>query len=275
MKFNLVILVILLDLPFIIFSVVQNWNFENASIDLLASSTYISVKEFEDTTNNMYVKLYKYIALESGSIVYRKYLTITDSGTTIYNGEVDFDAIGSIHHFDSDYIVCPKGKYHPTYFYNNQYSSANLDGFTANGDWELKCFYHSTGFFLVFYLMNGDSHFFYKQISKGTWTNKVLHQEIYDFKLNGGSSTGEYSLAYVVKNGNYVKLKGAKYTFNQDGVFQNDCGGENAIMSAGTYTRGCFENSYDHFYLLTYSDTSDFYTGYYDSSDSINYQSVK
>ena len=108
MKFNLIILVVFLNLPFLSFSVVQEWNFENASIDLLGSSTSISVKEFEDTTNNMYTKLYKYIALENGSIVYRKYLTITDSGNTIYDGEVNFDAIGSIHHFDNDYIVCPK-----------------------------------------------------------------------------------------------------------------------------------------------------------------------
>ena len=167
----------------------------------------------------MYTKLYKYIALENGAIVYRKYLTITDSGSTIYDGEVDFDAIGNIHHFDNDYIVCPKGKYHSTYFYDKQYSCANLAGFESNGDWELKCFYRSVGYFLVFYLMNGESHYFYKDLSRNTWTKEVLHQEIYDFKLNDGTTAGEYPfLAYVVKNDNNVKLIGAKYTFNSDKV---------------------------------------------------------
>ena len=28
-------------------------------------------------------------------------------------------------------------------------------------------------------------------------------------------------MAYLVKNGNWIKLKGAKYTFNQDGVSLN------------------------------------------------------
>ena len=47
-----------------------------------------------------------------------------------------------------------------------------------------------------------------------------------------------------------------------------------SIKTAATNTRGCFENDYDHFYFLTYSDTSDFACGYYDSSDTINYESV-
>ena len=103
----------------------------------------------------------------------------------------------------------------------------------------------------------------------------VLHQEIYGVKLKS-TYTGmyEYPWAYVVKNGDWVKLKRAKYTINSDGIFQNDCGGNVDIMSAGTYTRGCFENNYDHFYFFTYTDTSDFSTGYYDSSDGIDYLSV-
>ena len=45
-------------------------------------------------------------------------------------------------------------------------------------------------------------------------------------------------------------------------------------MNANSYTRGCFENDYDHFYFLTYTNTSDFTCGYYDSSVSIDYLNV-
>ena len=87
MKFNLIILVIFLNLPFLTFSVVQEWNFENASIDLLASSTSKEVTEFESTKNNMHAKLVKNIVMENSSFVYRKLLTITDSSSTIYNAK--------------------------------------------------------------------------------------------------------------------------------------------------------------------------------------------
>lgn len=80
---------------------------------------------------------------------------------------------------------------------------------------------------------------------------------------------------HFVKNGDWVKLKGAKYTIKSDGIYQNDCVGELAIMGANSYTRGCFENNYDHFYFFTYTDTSDFACGYYDLRDSIDYLHVE
>ena len=133
------------------------------------------------------------------------------------------------------------------------------NNFAENGDWELKCYHHYTGYFLVFYLMNGNSQFFRTKTS-GTfsWTRETFHNEIYDFKLNNGNSNGEYSLAYIVDTNGYLKLLGSKFTFNNDGVYRNDCGGENYLMNALTHTRGCFDNTYNHFYYLSYSDTSDF-----------------
>ena len=192
----------------------------------------------------------------------------------VYVGEVDFDKIESFYFFDNDYIVCPRGKYHPHYFYDGTYSTLNLSSFKSNGDWELKCYYHSTGYFLVFYLMNGKSQFFYKKSGGDSFTEKELHQEIYDFKLTDGSSNVEYSMAYLVKEGDWIKLKGTKYTFNNDGVFKNDCGGEVYIMPASNYTRGCFEQDYDIFYFLTYTNNSDFSCGYFASGDGIDKLSV-
>ena len=169
MKHNLIFIFLLLNSIFFSYCVVQNWNFDNSAKDLLSASdtASLSIKVIEETTDNLYVKLYKYLAKENGEVVYKKYLSISYSGTKIYDGlEVDYDKIGSYHRFDNDNIICPKGKYHPRYYYLSDgtpgHSSLSLGSFTENGDWELKCFVRN-GYFLVFYLMNGQSHLFYKK----------------------------------------------------------------------------------------------------------------
>ena len=109
--------------------------------------------------------MYKYLGKENGAIVYKKYLDVYYYDQLVYKGEVDFDKIESFHRFDSDNIICPDGKYNPTYFYkgnseNGEYSSlktSDLPEFNDNEDWELKCATHEQGYFIVFYLMNGKS----------------------------------------------------------------------------------------------------------------------
>ncbi len=78
----------------------------------------------------------------------------------------------------------------------------------------------------------------------------------------------------MVKLDNFTKLIGGKFTFNDDGVHQNDCGGEIIILPSSNHSRGCFENNFEHFYFFTYTNISDFSCGYYDSTDSIDYLSV-
>ena len=127
--------------------------------------------------------------------------------------------------------------------------------------------------------MNEKSQFYRTKTSgEFSWTSETFHYEIYDFKLKNGNDNGEYALAYIVDEGNdggYLKLIGAKFTFNNDGVYRNDCGGKNYIMNILTHTRGVFDKSLDHFYYLSYSDTSDFTCGYYEASNSIDYLNVE
>ena len=251
MKQNLIFIFLLLNSISISICVVQNWNFANSTKDLLSTSdtASLSIKVIEETTDSLYVKLYKYLAKENGTVVYRKYLTISYGDTQIYDGlEVDYDKIGSYHHFDNDNIICPKGKYHPRYYYLSNgtpgHSSLSLSSFTENGDWELKCFVRN-GYFMVFYLMNGQSHLFYKQSGSENWSQMVTYQEIYGVKLKTtGNDKNEYQLAYVINDGGTIKLKGSIFQIKSDGIFRNDCGGTINIMSAKTNTRGCFENNY-------------------------------
>ena len=253
---------------FFAFSIVQQWNFENSAVNLLETKdkNCVDVMNEYNTENKIYVKLSKCLGIESGSVYYRKYLTVTYEGATVYNDhQVDFDKIGSYHRFESDNIICPKGKYHPHYDYSDTYSTLSLtsnQGFTDNGDWELKCINHEQGYFFVFYLMNKKSHLFYKKSGSKTWNNMVTFDEIYDVKIGSLISNYGYNWAYIVNDSSWLKLVGAKYEIKSDGVFRNDCGGQFTFRQARTTTRGCFDKEYDHYYYLTYTDTSDFACGF-------------
>ena len=152
MAINLIFFAIIFNSLLPVFAVVQEWEFEKSSINLFASSNIFSVVEYEKQGAGIYVKLTKEFTKEtSGSITYKKNLIVARGfEDNVYVGEVDFDKIESIYFFDNDYIVCPRGKYHPHYFYDGTYSTLNLPSFKSNGDWELKCYYHSTGFFWFF-----------------------------------------------------------------------------------------------------------------------------
>ena len=276
MEYRLIFLSIFLNLFFPEFSFVQQWNFDNSAIDLLSKSSFISIKVLEDTKYNIYVRLYKNLSIEDNEVVYKKYLTVYYDNSLIYGGEVDFDKIESFHRFRHDIIICPKGKYHPIYFYSNTYSTLNLGLLRGNRDWELKCEIHEQGYFFIFYLMNGQSHFFYINPQESVWNQMITHQEIYGLKCGIKISDNyEYSWAYLVKSENKIKLIGSKYTIKSDIISRNDNGGIVDIMIAGKYTRGCFENNNDHFYFLTYTNTSDFSCGYFDTTNFIDYQNVR
>ena len=104
------------------------------------------------------------------------------NNTKIFDDEVNFDGIESYHRFDDKNIICPKGKFHPIYYYEGGNSSLIPTYFTDNGDWELKCLTHEQGYFMVFYLMNGESNLFYKKSGESNWSFMKLNQEIYGVK---------------------------------------------------------------------------------------------
>ena len=104
MKINLICFVIFFYSLLLSLSVVQQWNFENSSKDLLTSGEQ-SIKVLEETKDGLYAKLYKYIAKENGVVVYKKYLTVYYNGNFVYDGEVDFDNIQNYCRFENDNTV--------------------------------------------------------------------------------------------------------------------------------------------------------------------------
>ena len=262
------------------FSIIPEWNFDQSSIDLLGSNTQREIP-MEFTKDNLNIILTKKFSKINDEIVYTKHLLMKESNTIVYDGEVDFDDIESIYCINccdncgnTDRIICPKGKHHPTYFYNNQKSSLKLDMIVENGNWELKC-KKLSNYFLVFYLMNGQYNFFYKNLNTGNWGKFQSIHEFYDFKLKTDSNDdGSYSMIYILNEGGWFKIKGNKLTPNGDEIKGNDIGAVtfNKDLSY-TKARACFDGTYDHFYYIIYSSTSNFVSGYYtDSYDYLNIQ---
>ena len=164
MKANLFYYILFLHLILLVYPLVQKWNLENSSIDLLASSDSITVKEFEQTKDNINVQLNKIISKKEGSITYKKRLIVYQGGSLIFDGDVDFDKIDSFYYINDQIRICPKGKFHPITFFNNSIVTINIPDFVEGGDWELKCYHHTQNYqyFLVFYLMNNNPRFFIK-----------------------------------------------------------------------------------------------------------------
>ena len=276
MKKKLIISIIFLAELFYVCSVVQKWNFENSSRELFASQETDTFTVYEKTKDNLYVQLTRKISRQNGVISITKNLIVKYNNQEVYNGEVDFDNIENFYRVavDNDNVICPKGKYHPTYFYDHKYSINNLSStfhFESNEDWDLSCYYDSSSkFFYVFYFTNGNPNFFYKEPTDKEWKQLNSESELYGFKF---SSDGQ-SMVYLAKEGDWIKLKGNIMTYESKEVKRN-ARGAITLREAKTYTRGCFENDYDHLYYLTYSDASNFACGYYDEVNTLEYLNVE
>ena len=220
MKKKLIISFIFLAELFKVISVVQKWNFENSSRDLFASQEKDEKTIFDKTKDNLSVKLTRTISRQSGVILITRNLLVKYNNEEVYNGEVEFDNIENFYRVavDNDNVICPKGKYHPTYFYNHQNSINNLSStfpFESNEDWDLSCYYESSSkFFYVFYFTNGKPNLFYKEPTNHKWKKLETEKELYGFKFN---SDGK-SMAYLAKDGDWIKLKGNELTYNSEEI---------------------------------------------------------
>lgn len=92
---------------------------------------------------------------KSDPINYENKLTIYGTTST-----VNYENIESFYILSSGDIICPRGKFHA--YNNNDYTKTQFISadFEDNGNWDLKCYYHNSGYFLVFYLMNGQKNYF-------------------------------------------------------------------------------------------------------------------
>ena len=126
----------------IVFSSIPNWQLDNLSIELFSSSS--SSEEYEYILYSGYgCDLKKTITKNADKIISTNYLIC---GST--KKQVDFEDIESCYYNElaSGFLVCPKGSFHPYDYNNGKY----IKSFAEEGNWELSCYKHNTGYFLMF-----------------------------------------------------------------------------------------------------------------------------
>ena len=242
------------------FSVVPIWDFYKSTIDLLSSDL-----SHEYSRDGFNCQILKKIEKNNGEIIYKKYLIFDGNN----KGEVDFEdaTYFSSTVFGANNVICPRGKFHPYEYSTN--NNINTLSFNEEGDWDLKCFGHSNGWFFIFYLNNKKENLY---AFKNSYT-KIKHDtyfgyELYDFILKDGTtSTNDYrfplAIIYWDYNG-YLTLRGAGLIMNSNENFINKDdtqGTTKNLIQAKNYSEAYFTSDYN-FHYFTYNDVSDFLGGY-------------
>ena len=255
-----------------IYCVIPEWNLEKAGEELLSSSS----DEYTYTTIDrlmfgVYLKMTRKIKRENNIANYTNELYMSYNFDHILQKEVPFDFVDSFYLINNNYIVCPKGPYHPYNFDTGEYISVN--GFEKSGlkDWDLKCFKHDNNgltFFLVFYLMNGNIHLFYTKYGEYNWGKMELADELYDYKLEDAYyynyKEREYVFMPLMKNGNDFALIGKVIYLKTDSKNQyTPQESQNLVIyKIKKYTQAYYSNFTNSFYFITYDDIYNFVSGY-------------
>ena len=257
-----------------IICVIPEWNLEKAGEDLLSSSNEYIYTATERLMHDVYLKMTRKITKSNNTVNYINHLYMSYNYGNIQERDVPFDFVESFYRIGSDYIVCPKGPFHP---YNlNTGQNISVTGFQKKGlkDWDLRCFKHENNniaFFLVFYLMNGNNHFFYTTYGEYNWgyMQENFADELYDFKLEDAyyyipEKDREYSMMPLLKEGNNLTLIGKVVVLKNDkkDVFTPDEKERIVLCLIKKYTQAYYSSNNNSFYFITYDDIYNFTSGY-------------
>ena len=256
-------LFIFINLIFLSFSILPNWNLHSSSKNLLESS---NTHEYTITDRNMYnlhALLKKTITRSNdGTISHQNKLYIDNDD----KGVVSFENIESFYKKNDDgrQLLCPMGSYDPINLVGMQEITNGID---KNEKWNLKCYNHNAGYFFVYYFNNGEKQVYDLTIdSVYIWYEHLqLHRELYDFKLVNmvdGNTLPSYPMCALIKWDGYIQFLATAYQINDKANVGRALDKNKPLIEAKTYSKGCFKNGENDFYYFTYNDISDFSSGY-------------
>ena len=263
MKFyNLSIIILILFSSKIISSEIPTWNFSNISIDLLSSSSSYEYIIYNKKEFNTIITLKKIITKNMNLITTENYLTINTTTKKVLFENIDSFYINKLGY---SIIICPKGNFHPYDFINEQ--EIIPEGFEANNEWDLKCYEHDTGYFMIFYLMNDNKNLFYypDRDDKITKCQDCFYTYIYDFKLENGKRDKNYNYKFpIIKDeAGYMQYVPGTLLLNEEerrfgiSAYQNII----EIIQSKSNTKANFDEE-NYFYFFTYNKISDFISGH-------------
>ena len=166
--------VIFFILFFFIGTIFQEWNFENASFNLL------------NETNNY---RYSYIIYNKDVSNYELTLskTIYKEGSVIKNGHnldiinknnnekisvsVEWEDINNIIFYNNILHICPKGNFHPYYYNNQTLNTHSMYNFPTDvSSWDLKCFIYNA---LLIAIYSGNNFLYSYNPDLNGWTKLI------------------------------------------------------------------------------------------------------
>jgi len=264
--------IIFLTLIKIYLSFVPNWNFENSAIKLELPHKYYIV---DRDLHGAYFKLYRQIYFNNN------YNNITESNTLYLSdqdyGITEYDDIESAYKYNQYTIICPKGRFHPIRFDSNkgEFMSLKPNGFSYDGDWDLKCYYHFYEHFLFISYLNSDNSLYKYDLNQLGFNNNIkFHKGIYGFKWktsNEEGSSNERQMIAIINNDNKFYLKSLYITI-QSGDFYSQEKKSKELAKLKSKSLGFFRNDDNFFTFITYNETnaSDYISGYYNKNENLN-----
>lgn len=257
------------------FGAIPSWNFDKIAIELSDTELEYQICSKSVIDDSVTATTYKKITKSGSSVTYKNYVQI-DSGE---KKDVGFECVESAYknQLGATYLVCPKRRYHPYDYTNNNYKIPSGNTFSNGDDFEIQCYKHSVGYFIVAYLANGAKNFYLTLDAGTSWKSIELHKGIFDYVLQYTMVGDNYQFpfAYLTVDGSKLYLKGAKLTVKTDYVGNNDVDTKE-LNAAKSYSKGYIQSD-NKLIFITYDETS-FYSGYSDSAISdytnINWISV-
>ena len=272
MKYS-VFYILLLDLLLSINSVLPNWDLKKSSVDLLKDEISISVTISEKNMYDMRAKIVKIISKENNEIKVKKELYINDDNM----GTTEWEGIESCYLFNKKKYICPTGRNHMHVYTDGLYIMEPTN-FNYDGDWDLKCYFHSDYMFVAY-----TNHFniFYaikiKEEYAGWNGDTKMYDGLFDFKWTTTEEQDGDNVVYPMKfltlHDKRLELKGTKFTVKSDKIDRSDVSTNILLENVRANTYAYFDETNDNFYYISYSSVSDFKSGYYNGGD-IPYNSV-
>lgn len=183
---------IIFSLILLVGTVLPIWDLKESAIDLLDNTEH--THEYIIHESSMYslkVSLKKNISINDGNIIHNNYATIyeyvseNNPQVSISERNVEYENIESFYKLTDLRVLCPQKNFNVINL-NDNLNEIQFNNWTNENNWDLKCYYHRMGYFLVYYLMNGKNQIqAYKESIKSweIYNDIQIGDEIYDFKL--------------------------------------------------------------------------------------------
>ena len=266
---------------FILFFFVEanflEWNFENASFNLLneTNNYRYSYIIYNKNVSNYELTLSKTIYKEGGVIKDENNLDIINKNNNNekFSVSVEWEDINNIIFYNNILHICPKGNFHPYYYNNQTLNTHSMYNFPTDvSSWDLKCFIYDD---LLIAIYSGNDFLYSYNPDLNGWTKINI-----DFNLNDLL----WNKLAIIDDTNY-QLPGL--TISQDNTlslsklnFLLDFSIGLGIESYKNITKGLQSNflSYfdenSHFYFLSY-DNEKILSGFYNDAQEITVDNIE